>query len=109
MHKNGGYLKFYIIQLLTPNQIRNRLWQSVPKKMNSISTPKTLENTGWFTGSDIVSDGGVLMLRQMDKQLGLMKSIGRILPESREHDQVTHSQISLLRWRVFALCLGLKL
>lgn len=59
-----------------------------------------------FSGGDITSDGGVLLLRQMDKQLGLMKSIDHILHDPREQDQVTHSQISLLRQRVYGLCLG---
>ena len=59
-----------------------------------------------FSGGDITSDGGVLLLRQMDKQLGLMESINHILHDPREQDQVTHSQISLLRQRVYGLCLG---
>ena len=59
-----------------------------------------------FSGGDITSDGGVLLLRQMDKQLGLMESIDRILHDPRELDQVTHSQLSLLKQRVYGLCLG---
>lgn len=59
-----------------------------------------------FSGGDITSDGGALLLRQMDKQLGLMKSIDHLLHDPREQDQVTHSQLSLLRQRVYGLCLG---
>jgi hypothetical protein len=59
-----------------------------------------------FSGGDITSDGGVLLLRQMDKQLGLMESINHILHDPREQDQVTHSQLSLLRQRVYGLCIG---
>ena len=59
-----------------------------------------------FSGGDITSDGGVLLLRQMDKQLGLMESINHILHDPREQDQVTHSQLSLLKQRVYGLCLG---
>jgi len=59
-----------------------------------------------FSGGDITSDGGVLLLRQMDKQLGLMESIDRVLHDPRERDQVTHSQVSLLKQRVYGLCLG---
>ena len=35
-----------------------------------------------FSGGDITIDGGVLLLRQMDKQLGLMESINPILHET---------------------------
>lgn len=59
-----------------------------------------------FSGGDITSDGGVLLLRQLDKQLGLLESVDRRLPDPRAQDQVTHSQISLLRQRVYGLCLG---
>ena len=46
------------------------------------------------------------MLRQMDKRLGLMESIDQILHDPREQDQVVHSQISLLRQRIYGICLG---
>ena len=59
-----------------------------------------------FNGGDITSDGGVLLLRQIDKQLGLIQSIDRILPDPRDQDQLVHSQLSLLRQRVYGLCLG---
>ncbi len=35
-----------------------------------------------------------------------MQSIDRLLHDPREQDQVTHSQLSLLRQRVYGLCLG---
>ena len=59
-----------------------------------------------FSGGDITSDGGVLLLRQIDKQLGLMEAINHILHDPREQDQVIHSQLSLLKQRVYGLCLG---
>src|SRR5512139_3408751 len=59
-----------------------------------------------FTGGDITSDGGVLLLRQVDKRLGLLAAVDRVLPDPRDPHSITHSQLSLLRQRVYGLCLG---
>ncbi|MES9854962.1 MAG: transposase [Candidatus Thiodiazotropha sp. L084R] len=59
-----------------------------------------------FSGGDISSDGGVLLLRQIDKKLGLLQSVDRILPDPRHPDLITHSQLSLLQQRVYGLCQG---
>jgi hypothetical protein len=59
-----------------------------------------------FTGGDITSDGGVLLLRQVDKRLGLLAAVDRVLPDPRDPCLIAHSQLSLLRQRVYGLCLG---
>jgi len=59
-----------------------------------------------FSGGDITSDGGVLLLREVDRRLGLMKAISQVLHDPREAGKIRHSQLSLLRQRVYGLCLG---
>ena len=59
-----------------------------------------------FSGGDITSDGGVLLLREIDRQLGLMKAIDAVIPDPRNPDYITHTQLSLLRQRVYGLSLG---
>lgn len=59
-----------------------------------------------FSGGDITSDGGVLLLRQIDKHLGLLQSVDQKLLDPRNPQRITHSQLSLLRQRVYGLCLG---
>jgi len=59
-----------------------------------------------FTGGDITSDGGALLLRQIDRRLGLMKAVDAVIPDPRNPDYITHSQLSLLRQRVYGLGLG---
>ncbi|MEJ1372330.1 MAG: IS1380 family transposase [Candidatus Sedimenticola sp. (ex Thyasira tokunagai)] len=59
-----------------------------------------------FSGGDITSDGGVLLLRQIDRRLGLMKAVDAVIPDPRNPDYITHSQLSLLRQRVYGLGLG---
>ena len=59
-----------------------------------------------FSGGDITSDGGVLFLRQMDKRLGLLESVDQILPDPRHQEMIVHSQLSMLKQRIYGLCLG---
>src|SRR6516162_10846188 len=59
-----------------------------------------------FGGGNVSSDGGVLLLRQVDRWLGLTKQVARALPDYRDPDRITHSLESLLRQRIYGLALG---
>ncbi len=59
-----------------------------------------------FSGGDITSDGGSVLLREMDRQLNLSSSVARVLEDSRDKKKVQHDQLSLLRQRVYGICLG---
>jgi len=59
-----------------------------------------------FKGGDVSSDGGVLLLRQADRKLNLLKNVERKLNDPRRQASCGHSQLSLLRQRVYGLALG---
>ena len=59
-----------------------------------------------FSGGDVTSDGGALLLRAVDRRLGLLKAVDNILPDPRDSRYIEHSQLSLLRQRTYGLCLG---
>lgn len=59
-----------------------------------------------FTGGDITSDGGAVLLREMDRRLQLTDDIARSLSDNRRKKQIRHDHASLLRQRVYAICLG---
>ena len=59
-----------------------------------------------FSGGDITSDGGLLLLRQADRRPGLLESVNTKLPDPRNGRYVRHDQLILLRQRVYALCQG---
>jgi hypothetical protein len=59
-----------------------------------------------FNGGDIVSDGGVLLLKQVDERLGLTRSAALALGDDRRGASVQHSVHSLLAQRIYGLCLG---
>jgi hypothetical protein len=59
-----------------------------------------------FEGGEVSSDGGIMLLREADRRLGLVEALDRVLPDPRDQAQITHRQIDLLRQRVFGLALG---
>ena len=46
-----------------------------------------------FTGGDITPDGDALLLREMDRRLGLLESADRVLQDGRDRNKVVHSKI----------------
>jgi len=61
---------------------------------------------GEFSGGDITSDAGVLLLRACDKKLGLTSAINKIIDDPRNPKWIEHSQLSLLRQRIYSIALG---
>jgi hypothetical protein len=59
-----------------------------------------------FDGGDVSSDGGLLLLREVERRLGLLKEVAQILPDPRNPALVDHTTEHLLRQRVFGLCQG---
>ena len=59
-----------------------------------------------FDGGDVTSDGGLLLLRQVERKLGLLKAVAAVLPDPRNPYLVEHTTEQMLRQRVFGLCQG---
>ena len=59
-----------------------------------------------FDAPDISSDGGVLLLREMDEQLGLTADMASCLPDERDPTRVDHSRPEQVRQRIFQIALG---
>jgi hypothetical protein len=61
---------------------------------------------GSFQGGDVSSDGGVMLLREADRRLGLSKALDAALPDPRDPDLITHAQLDLLRQRIYGIAAG---
>ena len=59
-----------------------------------------------FSGGNVTSDAGVLLVRQVDRLLGLTASVAPLLPDPRRQASCGHSVLSMLRQRVYGLALG---
>jgi hypothetical protein len=67
---------------------------------------KKRQVTASFTGGDVTSDGGLLLLRQADRKLGLSQALAAMLPDPRDPDRILHPQLTFVRQRLYGLCLG---
>jgi hypothetical protein len=59
-----------------------------------------------FSGGTLSSDGGVLLLRQVDINLGLTQSLAQCFCDTRQQVFVDHSVRQLLTQRLYGLALG---
>ncbi len=61
---------------------------------------------GNFWGGNVSSDGGLVLLRQVDRWIGLTKALAGRLPDRRQPEKIEHSLESMLRQRIYGLALG---
>lgn len=59
-----------------------------------------------FQGGAVSSDGGLILLRQADRHLGLVAALDKAFPDPRRPELITHRQVDLLRQRIFGIALG---
>jgi hypothetical protein len=59
-----------------------------------------------FTSPDISSDGGLLLLKECEKQVGIIKAITCCLEDDRNPSYVRHSYHEMITQRVFQIAAG---
>ena len=71
-----------------------------------VSAVRNKEVTLSFTGSDISSDGGLVLLKECEQQVGIIKSIAGCLRDERHPSYIHHSLEQLLTQRIFQIAAG---
>jgi Transposase DDE domain group 1 len=61
---------------------------------------------GRFDGGSMTSDGGVMLLSQIDRKLGLIEAASRCIADPRNPMLIKHAVRDMLRQRVYGLALG---
>ena len=59
-----------------------------------------------FDGGDIATDGGVVLLKQVNERLGLTRAAARAVGDRRRAASVEHGMRELLAQRIYGLCCG---
>jgi hypothetical protein len=67
---------------------------------------KKRQVTASFSGGDVTSDGGILLLRQADRHVGLTQALAEVLPDPRDPERLQHPLLPFVRQRVYGLGLG---
>src|SRR5690606_15762695 len=80
--------------------------QKTSLKKIRFSSAKRQAVEGTFDGGEVSSDGGLVLMREADRRLGLLSAVARRLDDRRQSGKVRHAAVTLLRQRVMALCAG---
>jgi Transposase DDE domain group 1 len=59
-----------------------------------------------FTGDHVSSDGGALLLRQVDGKIGLVRRLASCFADGRKAEQIEHRLEEMLAQRIYGLALG---
>lgn len=59
-----------------------------------------------FEGGQLSSDAGVLLLREVERKLGLADRLAACLPDWRDPRSITHTLADMMRFRIFAIAAG---
>jgi hypothetical protein len=59
-----------------------------------------------FDGGMLSSDAGVLLLREVERKLGLADRLGACLPDGRDPARIDHTIAEMIRFRIFAIAAG---
>jgi hypothetical protein len=59
-----------------------------------------------FAGGALSSDGGLMLVRQVDRRLGLSKAVAEALHDPRNPERITHELRDLIAQRLYGLCCG---
>ena len=62
--------------------------------------------TAAFDGGRITSDGGVVLLAEAERRLGIAAKLAAAIPDGRDASRITHTLADILRARIFAIACG---
>ncbi len=59
-----------------------------------------------FNGGKLTSDAGAVLLREVDKRIGLIDAIAACIPDPRDPAKITHELRTLFAQRILAIAMG---
>ena len=59
-----------------------------------------------FQGGDLTSDGGLPLLREVDRRIGLIDALSAAIRDPRDPERIEHDQRTLLAQRILAIAAG---
>jgi len=62
--------------------------------------------TAAFDGGRLSSDGGVMLLAQAERRLGIAERLARVIPDQRDPTRIRHGVTDMIRARIFAIACG---
>ena len=76
---------------------------SLPFSLSGVGNKKVEVS---YTGNDISTDGGALLLKEIDNRLGLIDQLSSCINDERDHRYVDHQVNEMLKQRIFQIACG---
>ena len=86
--------------------------QATPAKIDDSANPISFPAVGRkkltaaFDGGRLTSDGGVLLLAQAERAMGICAQLAACIADRRDPARITHKLDDILRARILAICCG---
>jgi hypothetical protein len=91
-------------EMQTSNQ--DYAMQKTSRKKLTVTSAKRRIVEADFEGGAVTSDARLLLVRETDCKLGLIRAISKRMADRRQEGKVEHSVETMLRQRVMGLCAG---
>src|SRR3954471_3283106 len=62
--------------------------------------------TAAFDGGRLSSDGGVMLLAQAERRLGIAERLACVVPDRRDPERIKHARVDMVRARILAIACG---
>lgn len=72
----------------------------------SFSSVKRREVVADFLGGRLTSNAGILLLKEVDRRVGLLDAVNQAIPDPRAPQATVHQQRTMLAQRIFSIALG---
>jgi len=59
-----------------------------------------------YSGSQISTDGGLLLLREINERLGLIERFTNCIEDDRDQKYIDHQMVSMLKQRIYQIAAG---
>src|ERR1051326_7801713 len=92
--------------VITPLEASRRFHPPLTQTLAASGNLGGRELVWHFDGGDITSDGGALLLKQLEQQTRIVQRFAACFEDFRRQDLIEYPLLDLLRQRVFGLALG---
>jgi hypothetical protein len=79
--------------------------ECIGKRM-SFSRVDRREVVADFLGGRLTSDAGIVLLKEVDRRLGLLDAVNQAIPDPRDPLMTVHDQRTMLAQRIFSIAMG---
>jgi hypothetical protein len=74
--------------------------------LSRLSLPHGKDISLDFSGGNVTSDAGVLLLGELDARIGLTQIIASCIKDTRQAGKIVHTLQEMIRQRIFQICCG---